>query len=327
MAKEHQYQSFRDFFIDTLPLGNFWKCVDENSCVFRGESTNTYELLPSALRKSNKRKLWGMAGRSINEEMDDDYWQVLLEYENIHNFYQIANESGLKIPTNDLTNQHYLNRIPHLVLNEKKSINWIFDEIVEIAALAQHYGVLTRLLDWTKNLYIACYFAALGAIKTQKSDSKDFMVIWVMEKSLVEYYYQRIPLRFVTPSYYNNPNINAQQGLLSYWKIAVNDYSGAKIVMDSQRNKQPVDRTPLDKLLDQYCNENHILEDLLHKIMIPVTDCIEMYQTISKLGYTTSSLFPGYAGVTKQLEEQVDVQRIAREMKTSKTNLLNKPAH
>lgn len=45
----------------------------------------------------------------------------------------------------------------------------------------QHYGIPTRLLDWSENLMMALYFAAVPASTSFEDDTEDPPVIWTVD--------------------------------------------------------------------------------------------------------------------------------------------------
>ena len=67
--------------------------------------------------------------------------------------------------------------------------------IFELAVYAQHYGVETRLLDWTKNPFVASYFACSHALKMNYDPNSKFC-IWVSVRQISQNPY---PIR-VLPS-------------------------------------------------------------------------------------------------------------------------------
>lgn len=53
-------------------------------------------------------------------------------------------------------------------------------ELLELAALAQHWGCPTRLLDWTTDRRVAAYFATENARKSDPAKGKPVMVMWAL---------------------------------------------------------------------------------------------------------------------------------------------------
>jgi len=75
---------------------------------------------------------------------------------------------------------------------------------LEWLAIAQHFGLPTRLLDWTDSLLVAAWFAVENGGAT-KVDS----AIWVTrEVRAIEMDYQGEPLNFAEPYSYRPPHIN-----------------------------------------------------------------------------------------------------------------------
>ena len=307
MKIEHvKFETFDDFYKEISFNGKYYN--ELKLFIFRGEDSKKYKLLPSALRENNRDSLFLLHNVSIDQR-NWEYWQQFAEYSNLREFYKIANNNGLKIPNIDYFNEDYINKIS-ISFAFDNVVKWIPKELAEIAALAQHYGTPTRLLDWTFDINTAIYFASKGACKKKFNnstyDSNDSIVIWALNSDYIQFLYNtenQIPIKFVVPAYFNNPNINAQKGVLSYLECN----------RENTFSTNNTNRTPLDVILEDYCDRFQNVDQnitLLYKFELPISECLSAFKAINDLGYTAAKLFPGYNGVSETINDLVIMSKL-----------------
>lgn len=297
------------YFINSN-LGETW--------IFRGIKDSAHLLIPAALRPENTNQLYSLAGIGLpeNEVRETNIMQGVAELSVLANFYRIADSHGLMISEDTRKIRSYLQHPTHnalaSVLNATTSWEgwrgWILDELLALAGLAQHYGLPTRLIDWTRDSMVAAYFAAIGAVKEIRmrkekvrstsqdlnSDSSKRLAVWALSVDLISFNSSHLPFVFVTAPAATNPNLNAQKGVFTLWREQ----------LAPKNSKLAINRESLDALVSNTLrNHQSVTGTLLYRFTLPVLDSIDLLYLVFKHGYTSAMLFPGFGGVASHMRD------------------------
>lgn len=304
IIREIIVKSYDDFVEIVSASGTLFHLMQQGY-VFRGHSSSSYELLPSVLRKEKKEELWSFCGgKPVDNQSELEYFQIYAEYTLLQKFYRKCDLMGLYVPEIERMRNHVVTKFPFDVNFLMEGEKWLPENLYGITALAQHYGVPTRLLDWTNDFFISLYFAVSGIINEKDADN-DNMVIWALNATYIDFISSttsRLPLKVIRPRYYGNPNMSAQSGLFTLWEID-KPYIDKKNPLSFLTNPKMIDRTSLDKLLENICPKEKDYNNMLFKICIPHKLSKEIYNYLSVLGYDAARVFPGYSGVVRNMQE------------------------
>lgn len=314
LIKTKRYKSAKDFLED-ISYGKEMYQNLKDGFVFRGHQSGTYKLVPSVLR--HKIHMKDAAGNVLEDDKDapfniteSEFLQKNLEYLQLRQFFDVCDKNGLRLPTVD--------RIRNTLYSHKDILSffldgedWLPNDLHELAALAQHYGMETRLLDWTASLETAIYFAVNQEPNMNKEEKKEkdseFVAIWALNIPMV-YFGIDSPLRVIRPPYYGNPNLAAQKGLFTFWNV-----SGLKLPLTAAKKednevafelfKRMTNRTPLNELIEEECKKQGIKNVVMWQLLIPRKDRKVLYEYIRKRNVSAASLFPGYEGAVRCIKE------------------------
>lgn len=290
--EELTFVNFKEFYKDISPYGDLFNTLS-NGFIFRGEGSDLYTLLPSALRDRAKIYFDCINKGGLSEKFESG--QIFKEYSIVKKFYLSANKQGIGLPYSKLL----LNNTDELGLEifNNDNLIWIPYELYDIVALAQHYGIPTRLLDWTHDIYTSLYFATSSVLK-KKNPVGEYFVIWALNHSLLSlvslFKNPMFRIKFITPKYDKNQNIQAQRGILTFLEIQDNSVFSKKLT----------ERMPFDEYIKNNINNYDNSEPILFKFKIPISEAKEAFEIAEKMGYNAARLFSGLSGIQKALYEK-----------------------
>lgn len=304
-----EIKSLDELFNSFLLNGKYFEL--SKNCIFRGESKKEYLLQPSVLRERIINQL-------LREKPHSEFHFIEEEYKIISDFYRIANQCGLYVPFESRCFDHIAHNIDLVHINKFfKEERWLPKDLYEIAALTQHYGLPTRLLDWTTSWKTALYFASSRSLYHTSEDQSSHFVLWALDILHSDYSIENpdYPLKIIRPRYVNNENLRAQKGLFTLWEIEKpyinNNCKTAEERYEADKKMfRKIDNTPLDILLNNeitYYFEKYKITNpkipAIYKFLIPSSFNKEVFTQLFYDGINASTLFPGYYGVKRAVEE------------------------
>lgn len=274
---EMHFPTARDLLEHLSPLNSAW---DSGTHIFRGQGSDQYKLTPSICRRGKGSFAHGSPRKAFSHNYKA---QVQYELMVLRQFLLGCDRAGLTVPGYSEQTKASITNTPNIYLSAHNP--WPQPQMYEMLAVAQHYDVPTRLLDWTERSFVACYFAAASANFVVKSHL-DRIAIWALDTSHSKDWKTVKIIR--TPGG-TSKNQAAQSGLFTTH------------ITDSNRFAEMYQPEALEEVDEIYGESGE--QGTLIKMTLPVSQAPALLELCSKLGVDASTLFPGHSGVAQSVRD------------------------
>ena len=299
------------------PAVNSW-----SEWVFRGQSDSEFKLIPAIWREERRKdfnKFKSSIDSSYMRKHLNDYMEreqitfdvniinniiealLFIKFENyiLSSFYERANAAGLKIPSRamqllNVYNPDYwrdekslsfglqLNNYHDIIQQRSKQVRYSSPLLFE-PQIPQHYGLPTRILDWTTNPRKAIFFAAYDFLKNRESKSKKIAIYAFRINTMFNRNGENPILLEKLHNRYNNKFLHHQDGCFTRTYSESFYYSNGEW-------------PSIEKTYEEIENENICVK----KYNIDAKHVKEILERLYRSGISISSIMPDYTHVAEE---------------------------
>lgn len=246
--------------------------------VFRGQPCASYGLAPAAYRTKSFFTPTTMLGHLGGVQGDG---QVFFEVQVLIVFLEACDGAGIQV-TGDTAELRRLLAEPSYYISRPSE--WPPETVFPVLATAQHHGVPTCLLDWSRRAFVAAYFAASGAIRNGSKSTH--LAVWAL-RIFGHEDWKNIALVEMPGG--TSANLAAQAGVFTV--SGINAGRGERFESLALEYEQDVYKRHTED------------EPGLVKLTLPIEEAARLLYLCDDLGVKGSVLFPGYEGAAREVND------------------------
>lgn len=242
---------------------------DPTKWIFRGHAEESWRLRPTGLRSSSVFVPYGFNEVTSSEETFAEQKKILQE------FASRLEREGAELPVRSpigTLGPRAVHGLSTAVVHDP------FAHFYPIIALAQHCGLPTLFLDWTRRSKYAAYFAAAEGATNPGARSR--IAILAHEPATQD---PVGPLSYLTAPGATNPNLQAQSGLFTY--LIGKTYG-----------------------LEEYLSEGNPAGKFV-RFLLPRSEAPKLLRLVAEEGVSGATMYPGPQGVLKAMKEKALMDR------------------